>query len=243
MKENVPFIERFGGLKKDDTVTCLLDPAFMPNACLLEAVAPFSGYYNEVPGANKPLYFFIVLDDFYPHEEIIRATQVVKKGLGYPIDAASGLISIFDQCCHIIRIRDLRHYNDIAKIQQLYAENGLKFKKQFKKVEAEKAIVNLQKFFYLEPIEDGLFFDHIQPHHGYFPIPHSMDFDALCALTREVKFDTSLLLFDAALAWYFQDGNINEMIRIYRENLTPEKLSAIRDRYLKLLNQKIIPGM
>ncbi|MDY0342528.1 MAG: hypothetical protein RBR28_03090 [Lentimicrobium sp.] len=239
--KDVPFIERFGGLKKDDTVTCLEDPAFMPNACLLEAVAPFCGYYNEVPGAIKPLYFFIVLDDFHPHEEVIRATLTVEKELGYHIDAVSGTISIFDHHCHIIRIRNLRQYKDIVKIQQLYAGHGLKFKKQIKKAVDEKAVVNLQKFFYLEPIEDGMFFDHIQPHHGYFPIPKSMDFDVFCSLTREVKFDTSLLFFDAALAWYVEDGKIIEMIRIYREYLTTEKLAAIRDRYLMLIKQKHIP--
>ena len=241
--KNVPFIERFGGLKKDDTVTCLEDPAFMPNACLLEAVKPFGGYYNEVPGAVKPLYFFIVLDDFHPHEEIIKASHAVEKGLGYHIDAASGVLTIFDQFCHIIRIRDLREYNDIVKIQQLYAENGLKFKKRIRKVEGEKAITNLQKFLYLEPIEDGMFFDHLQPHHGYFVIPRSVDFEAFIKLTHEVKFDTSLLFFDAAMAWYVQDGKIIELVRIYREHLTQEKLAAIRDRYLMLLQQKRVPEM
>ncbi|KAF5039348.1 hypothetical protein DSECCO2_544860 [anaerobic digester metagenome] len=239
--KDLPYIERFGGLKKDDTVTCLEDPAFMPNACLLEAVTPFGGYYNEVPGATKPLYFFIVLDDFYPYEEIIRATRAVEKRLGYNIDAVAGIISIFNQHCHIIRIRDLKKYEDIATIQQLYADQKLKFKKQIKKVINEKVIVNLQKFFYLEPVGNNMFFDHIQPHHGYFPIPYGMEFDTFYALTREVKFDTSLLFFDAALAWYVEDRKIHEMVRIYRENLTMEKLEAIRDRYLLLLSQKRVP--
>ena len=233
--ENSKVIERFGGLKKEEKVTCLEDPNFMPNACLLEAISPFSGYYNEVPGAAKPLYFFIVLDDFYPHEEVIRATFEVEKGLGYDIDAASGILELFDQRCHIIRIRDLKAYNDIVRIQRLYSENGLRFKKRKRKVLAEQGIVNLQKFFSLQPLGDDLYFDHIQPHHGYFTIPRAVSFDDFLKLTKEVKFDTSLLFFDAASAWYYQDRKVIEMVRVYRENLTIERLKAIRSGYLKLL--------
>jgi hypothetical protein len=228
-------IEKFGGLVKIEPVTCLEDMTLMKNACLLEATEPFYGYYNDVPDGKKPLYLFIVLDGLYSVENVVRATINVKKKVDFSFDAAFGNVQLFDHTCPVIRIRDLADFHNIKKLQKLYHAEGLKFRKKLKSFSNEKAIITLHKLFYLRDLGEGTYLDGSQPHHGYFTVPKYIELDAFVKLTKEVKFDTSLLFFDAAYAWYYQGERIVYMVRIYRENLTAEKLEAIRDRYLSLI--------
>ena len=74
-----------------------------------------------------------------------------------------------------------------------------------------------------------------QPHHGYFIIPRLIEWKSFKELTKTVKYEKNLLFFDAATAYFYEGAKINDMIRIYRENLNIDILRAIRNRYLKLL--------
>ena len=233
--KNSDVIEKFGGLIKMEPLMCLEDDSLMENVCLLESTAPFKGYYDDVPDGNKPLYLFIVLDCDYTIDRILRATLNVKNKAGFPFDAAYGTVRLFDQTCPVIRIRDLGSFINIKKIQELYFAEGLKFKKKVKSFNSEEAMITQHKLFYLEDLGNGMYLDRSQPHHGYFIIPKYIEFSELVRLTKEVKYDISLLFFDAALAWYYEGEGMVHMIRIYRENLTTERLKAIRDKYLTLI--------
>lgn len=233
--KNSDVIEKFGGLIKMEPLMCLEDDSLMDDACLLESTAPFKGYYDDLPGGNKPLYLFIALEGEYTVDRILLATLNVKKKTGFSFDAAFGSVQIFGQTFPVIRIRDLGSFKNIKKIQDLYFEEDLKFKKKVKSIESQEAMITQHKLFYLEDLGNGMYLDRSQPHHGYFIIPKHLEFSELIRLTKEVKYDVSLLFFDAALAWYYEGEGMVHMIRIYRENLTTERLKAIRDKYLSLI--------
>ncbi|MBW6491937.1 MAG: hypothetical protein K0B15_12165 [Lentimicrobium sp.] len=235
--EKSAIIEKFGGLVKTESLTCLEDSSLMHNACLLEARKPFSGYYNDVPGAKRPLYLYLVLEHSidYTAETIIRATEKVKSEASFTFDAAFGSVHFFDRTCPIIRVRDLGSYGNIRELQELYKAAGLEYRKKVKSFTDEEGLITLNKLFYLSELGDGMWIDRSQPHHAYFLIPRHLDFETFNKITTEVKYDTSLLYFDAAYAWYFEGKGIQNMIRIYREDLTIEKITAIRDRYLSII--------
>lgn len=228
-------IEKFGGLLKEEPLSCVNDELFLPNACLLEAVSPFLGYYSQVRGAVKPAYFYLMLEGDYSVEQITRATLNIKKFFNHPFDAAAGYVNIFDRHQRSIRIRNLEEFGQIGLLQKFYKEQGFEYHRKIKSFENESALIGLSKLFYLEPAGDLLFMDKSQPHHGYFIIPHHIPWQEFKELTKEVKFDTSLLFFDAATAFLYENRGITDMVRIYRENLTIEKLDAIRNRYMHLL--------
>jgi len=233
--EKLQVIEKFGGLLKEEPLSCVNDEMFLPNACLLEAVSPFLGYYSQVRGAVKPTYFYIILDGHYSVEQITRATLNIKKFFNHPFDASAGNIRVFDHHHRAIRIRNLEEFGQIGLLQKFYKEEGFAFHKKIKAFVNENALISLSKLFYLEPVGDLLFLDTSQPHHGYFIIPHHVPWQEFKELTKEVKFDTSLLFFDAATAFLYENHGITDLVRIYREKLTIEKLDAIRNRYLQLL--------
>ena len=227
--------ERFGGLTKEEPLACIDDNILMPDTCVLESVGPFSGYYCDMVSGQKPQYLYLILEEPCTFETITRATLKVWELFGHPIDVVTGRITLLSQTVQMLRVRDLSKYNDILSIQQHYRDLGIQFKRKTKKFTDESGIIQLEKFFYLGPLGSDLYVDQSQPHHGYFLIPHMIEWKAFKELTKTVKYEKNLLFFDAATAYFYEGQKIKDMVRIYRENLTVDILKAIRDRYLKLI--------
>jgi len=228
-------IERFGGLTKVEPLACIDDNILMPDSCVLESVAPFSGYYCDVLSSPKPQYLYLILEEAYTFETITRTTLKVREMFDHPIDVVTGRITLLNQTVQMLRVRNLNKYEDIRSIQQHYHDLGIQFKRKTKKFTDASGIIQLEKFFYLGPLGDGLFVDQSQPHHGYFIIPRLIEWKSFKELTKTVKYEKNLLFFDAATAYFYEGAKINDMILIYRENLNIDILRAIRNRYLKLL--------
>ncbi|MDP3461168.1 MAG: hypothetical protein Q8S18_00095 [Bacteroidales bacterium] len=237
MKTN-EVIERFGGLSKAESLSCIENEILFPNTCALEAKIPFMGYYGEVEANTRPLYVYLSLDGQPSVEEITRATINVRKKLGQQLDAVAGNLKTHDQSNPIIRLRGMNDYHQIAQIQEMYLSEGLTFKKRIRKFDQEVAFIHLNKFFYLTEVAEGQYVDDRQPHHGYFAIPRQIRWEEFNELSKEVKFDTSLLYFDATTAFIYVNDGIVDLVRIYKENLTADLLAKICSRYLKLLKVK-----
>ncbi len=233
--ENKTIIERFGGLLKEEVLSCVNEESLIPNTCVLEAIDPFAGYYREVSKSLKPSYFYLMTDGHYSIEQISRAILSVRKLFTHSFDAAPGYISVFDQHIRTIRLRDIEQFDHIGQLQKLFTDEGIVMHKKVKTFSNENAVISISKMFFLGPIGELMFIDKSQPHHGYFIVPKHIEWPDFIELTKEVKFETSLLYFDAATAFIYENTGITDMVRIYKENLTIEKLSAIRLRYMKLL--------
>lgn len=233
--EKKAIIEKFGGLLKEEPLSCVNDESLIPGTCVLEAVDPFMGYYREVSDQVRPTYFYLMLEGHYSIEQINRATLSIHKKFDYSFDATPGYIQIFDQYHRTIRLRDLEQFGHIGLLQKFYREAGMVLHKKVKTFVNQTGKISLSKLFLLEPVGELMFFDASQPHHGYFIIPRQIEWENFLKLTREVQYDAGLMNFDAACAFIYENNGITDMVRIYRENLTIEKLSAIRNRYLQLL--------
>lgn len=234
--ENCKTIERFGGLIKEEPLTCLHDDILMPNSCVLESVSPFFGYYSHEPFAQKPRYLYCVLNGYYSFETITRATQNTQKIFKHPFDAVTGNITLHGITNQIIRIRNLEQYNHISILQSLFLEEGITFKRKFLKVDNDMVMIKLRKFFLLETVDDGIFVDKSQPHHAYFLIPEQIDWERFKQITNQVKYDPNFFYFDGAIAFIYEQSCIRDMIRVYRENFSIEEIKTMRDKYLSLIN-------
>ncbi len=232
-------IERFGCLEKEEVLRCLENDRLMPNACLLESEAPFKGYYERFTYESKPLYFYLVLENHHSLEKIWRIILKVRKSFKEKFDAVPGTLEIFDEKHQIIRIRNIEKAEYIIDLQKQFSLEGLVYHKKLKKVEGETGIIRLDKSFFLEPIGDMMYMDIFQPHHGYFIIPGHYSWTKFKQITAEVMFDTHLLYFDAASAFFYENHGIIDMVRIYKEGLTKEKLFEIRNGYYAVLNEFI----
>lgn len=233
--KNMHIIERYGGIIEEEPLSCIENDLIMNNTCVLEAVAPYFGYYNEVKSTTKPYIVYFILDGYFSLEALSRATVALQKKVSFHLNAVTGTINLLNQTCNVIQILNISNYSHISLIQQLYIDEGLVFKKKSNDFQNEMALIKLRNFFNLIPLENGLFIEKKQPNIGYFTIPKNIDWEAFKKLTIEVKYEADLLYFDAARAYMYEGCGITDLVRIYRENLTSDRLLAIRDRYFKLV--------
>lgn len=230
--------DKFGGILKEESLSCIESGILLNNTCVLESVNPFVGYYSAIHGPTNPLYLYLMLEDHHHFEEIQRAIVHCKEKAGFIFEAAYAEITLPGYPTNgSIRIRNLHKYSQIETLQKLFQENNIRLKKKTNKIENINGLIRLEKFFYLEEASEGIYFDKMEAHHGYFETPGCITWKNFVELTKKVKQDTDLLFFDAAQAYFFEHYKITDMIRIYRENLTLEKMQAFRDRYLKYYSQ------
>jgi hypothetical protein len=231
------FVERFGELIKEEPLSSISDDLTLPETVVLESKSPFFGYYDDAPLSNKQPYLYFLLDECHSLNKIFRAVLSIRKTLTHPLFADLGSVNINNQRLPVIRIKGIEKYCRIRHLQKSFIEEGIKFKKSFKKISEEMAVIELQKLLRLKAVGQGLYFDNDEPSKGYFVIPEYLEWEQFKSLTTEAKYETGILYFDAAQAVIFEHNKVIDLVRIYRKDLALEKLSAVRDRYLKVLGQ------
>lgn len=229
-------IERFGELTKEEPISTLGADIVMTDTMVFEAVSPFFGYYHDAPLADKEPYVYIALEQCYPLSQILRAVIHVRKRLTHPLIADPGNIYIGSEVIPVIRVKGIEKFCRLRHLQQYFLEEGLQPKKNLKPTDNQMAMIRLQKFLRLRDLGDGLYLDDDDDSKGYFVIQKELDWGSFKSLTKEAKYDTSILYFDAAQATLFENNHIIDLVRVYRERLAKEKLAAIRDRYQVILS-------
>ena len=236
--ENNGIIERFGGVTKEEPLSTLDKDLVLGGTQVLESRKPFFSYYNDRPEVDLSAYLYFVLDGHHPFEAILRASEKVKGKVKCDFEAASGSTSMHNRTCQVIRVKKLKKYCQIKHIQELYQREGIAFKKHFSNLREEMVLIRLQKFFYLKPFEGGIYMDTAQEHVGYFTIPDYIEWPSFRELTIKAKYETELLFFDAARVYFYENRKIMNLVRIYKEDISPLKIAPIRDRYLKLISEQ-----
>jgi hypothetical protein len=231
---NELIIERYGNLLKQETLV-LMDGKILPNTFVLEAPEPFPGYfgyYNDVPLDAKPLYVYFVLKQLYTLEEVTRAYQHIQKTFPAPkMHAAAGTVILNNDTYHVLRIRHLDSYDQVAELQQAFANMGFEFMKKPTRNYHDTAIIRIKKFFILKEIANGMYLDVIEPDHGYFVVPRMLPWEEFETITQQVKYNWELSSFDAAIGHFHHHFDIVDMVRIYNPQINESYLSAVRDKY------------
>ncbi len=235
--KNKNITERFGGLIKEEPLTCLEEDFLLPNTCVMESVSPFFGYYDQAPATNRPQYLYCALNGYYSFETITRATQNIRKKFPPGFDAVTGNITLYGITSQVIRIRNLEQYHQINSLQKLYIEEGINFRKKSRNFNREMTMIKLRKFFYLEEAGNDIFIDRAVAHHAYFAIPRQLDWNQFKEITTQVKYDPNHFYFDGALAFIYEDGEIRDLVRIYREKFNIDEIRSLKEKYLKEINR------
>ncbi len=232
---NINIIERYGNLLKSEQLVTM-DEKIMPNTFVLEAPEPFPGffnYYSDSPQESKPLYVYLVVDQLYTLEEVSRARQNIKTYFPSNFDADAGTVTIYNKTYHVIRVRHLDKYDQIKDLQTAFMDEGIVFKKKPSKKIASNAIIRLKKFFKLNEVEDGLYFDEIEKDHGYISLPRYVKWAEFEELTRKVKYNWSGTFFDSALGHFHNNFEIEDMIRVYNPKIDLDLLHRAKKKYLE----------
>lgn len=227
-------IERFGELTKEEPLSRLENEMIMADTLVLEAVNPYFGYYHDAPMTERKPYLYFVLDDCHCLQSVSRAVVDIRKRTTYPFCADMGCVVVNREKWPVLRICEIDKYTLIGDLQEMFSGKGIGMMRYRKSFSTQMCLIRLQKFFFFQEVEHMLFLDARDPNKAYFQAPYYVSWDAFKEITTEAKYDTSILYFDAAQALFYENRNMFDLVRIYREHLSVDKLRAIRERYLKV---------
>lgn len=224
---NTRNIETVGSLIKVDDVISV-QHHILPNTLVLETIEPYPGYHGEVIGHVKPNLIFLVTEEEYSTEHILRSSYHIQQFTNIDLDATKASLQIYNDTYYSIRLRGLLTYDHIKQLQESYINDGYRFMK-FKHIQAP-ALIQIRKPYLLEEIEEGIFKDMEEPMMWYFDVPKKMDWNLLKMITDNIKNNVDDNNFDAAYGWVFVKG-VTEIIRIYAKDLTLARVKDMQHRY------------
>jgi hypothetical protein len=206
---------------------------------VLEAFQPFPGYHGTtVPDQVKPNSLFAITRSKYTEEKIIRVIQKIKNDHNFTFDATPGMVTLYNMLNPCIRFKDLKTYDEMPAILKVFEDEGIEFMSN-RNIEPFTGIIKVKKYFLVEVLSDYLFKDIDEPQIHYFTIPVQLRFSQFEKMTIDLKHNMENPNFDAALGTIFRKSGLIDIIRIYDDKCTPEKVEQIRSKYLQAINNLI----
>ncbi len=222
-------------LIKEEPLSTLEPEMTDENTCVLESTSPFFGYYQDAPMGKPDPHIYCVLDQEYSLMDILRAARLMNEKRRNPVNVAAGRIFLKDKTCPVCRIKNILHFNQVPIVQQGLKQHGIGFKRKQRVITGQMGMIQLSKMLYLQPLDDGMFLDADDNTKGYFEIPVHLSWEEFKDLTTQAKYDPGILYFDAAQATIMHNKALVNLVRVYKEHITPDHIRAIRDRYHQLI--------
>lgn len=233
--------ERYGILKKIESLRLIEDNAVLKNTLAFECPEPFPGYYGNHKDENNPLFVYLVLRDSMNMEDFLEMNAKVHEAdRGNKFHATLATITAFEDTYNAIRINRISDYAVIARIQGLFIQEGAgfhPFSQRYKFI--ERGFIRIKKFFFFQPVDEGYCFDKYDDFHGYFCIDEHMNIERFEKIVKQVDRNIDIIDFDAALSSYYENYKVHNMVRIYTESLNVELLKRLKQEFLAQMSKPI----
>jgi len=231
MQEKRVYIETVGTISKKENVIFFKNST---NILALETAHAYPGYNGVVPQDYNPNSLFLITKERYYTETIFRVSQNIRKEVNCSFKSAFATIEYQNREYPAIRLKDIKDYNHIPQLLLAYVEKGILFEKK-KNLKEFNTLIKVTKGFYIEPMGKSCYRDLFDSRMFYFEIPDCVKWKDFERMILDIKYNTPGLDFDAALAYFYRATKIVDTVRIFKENISLEELSFIRDKFLNLL--------
>lgn len=222
-------IETFGSITKFEQLHTL-DSNILDNTFVLETGKPFPGYHGEnLPSDPIPQHIFLVTKKEYLQDNILRISQKIKQYFKHSFSARQGELHIFNSKLSCIRVIDLPNFKLISELQSCYQSEGIEFMR--KRTYNKPGLINVNKYFELREIEEGIYTDLIDTQMFYLEIPIQLNWKLFEQITLSIKNNIDNRNFDAALGVLYRK-DLTDVVRIYEKECSLDKLKLIRKKYL-----------
>lgn len=221
-----------GSITKKESLV-LITSNILDHYMVAEADQPYSNYYGRLPDKPEPNSLFLITENYYTLEQVLRMTQKINICAKNKVDIASAVLRFGDRCQPAIRLRHFPDYEHLGHLQRCYIEQGVRFKK--KTHMENEAIVTINKCFFLEVVEEGILLDKEVKKEGYITVPEYLKWEDFEGLMHKVYNNSDCLFFDAAMGGFIIEGRVTDMIRIYSAHLDADLLKCVRKEVLKWL--------
>lgn len=207
----------------------------MKDYMILESADPFPEVHMRHKSHFVKFYYIPIVADNLD-QDIKIAAQSAENRLGEELASALGDITIGDTTYHTIRLRNVPSQS-LPSIVKAYEYEGLTPVAPGNNIR-DYAFIQIDKFFHLEEIEEGIFVDLDDPQIGYVEIPERLEWDQLETITGKVKDEITHTNFDRALGTISKHGENTEVIRIYSPDMEEPVLKEISYAFRKHISEK-----
>jgi hypothetical protein len=208
----------------------------IPGSFVMKIWMPFDGLQDKMQLRNIPEFYFMVMEEDYPLDAIIEAAEKIKQEQGKCFDAVEGNIFVAGKTHPVIRIKIYDKECPIQEIQQIFSEYGFQMSMNRLPIK-EKGVIKLKKYFPLDEVAEGVYFDKKIPELAYFRLPHQIEWDLFEEVTKRIRVNVALGEFDTAIGAFHMGDKIEYIIRVLKAQRSVKSIELIKKDYLRYINQ------
>jgi len=210
------------------------------NALIIDVPNPLASYYSDFAAIQNPNSIVVATKKPNSFESILRATQKINSENNLNLRGAkcetqiqdnllNGILSQ-DKTIYGIRIKGIENYTDIDDVISLYEQEGFDFNAKTKMAE-ELVRLRVNKFFDVEELENDLYRSKRNPDRYYFKMKTPDNYESCRAKVKFVKNNVEKNNFDAAHVIFYNNGKIDDMVRVIKPNFKLEEVKGIQQKY------------
>lgn len=223
-------IQICGAIIKEESIVPITANV-MEHTSVAEANLPYSNYYGVAP-FNMPTHpnsLFLFTEHYYTLEEALRYAELIDLSCRQILNVASSVLEFKDGHYPAIRIKNFPDYKMIHKLQECFAEQGVRFAKKVHI--GNTAVIRTNKCFSLEKLDENIYLDHLQEKTAYIALPKLIKHEKYIEIIADIRNNTSSAMFDAARVAMLLNSKITDVIRIYSGQLDINFLKSIQKRF------------
>ena len=189
-----------------------------------------------MPLRNIPDFYFMVMKEDYPLDDIILAADRIKLKYNQLFDAVEGNIFVAGETYPVIRVKQFDKSFSMKDIQNLFNEYGFEMSTN-KLLIKERGVIKLKKYFSLEEVGKGVYFDKMTPELAYFSLPRQIEWDLFEEITRRIRVNVALGDFDTAMGAFHIGKKTEYIIRVLKIQRSLDSIDLLKQDYLTYINK------
>jgi hypothetical protein len=225
----------YGCIYKKEFLTTV-EKDILPGSFVLKIWKPFHGLQDKMPLRNIPDFYFMVMKEDYPLDDIIMAADRIKLKYNQLFDAVGGDIYVAGETHPVIRIKQFDKDFSIKDIQNLFNEYGFEMSANRLLIK-ERGVIKIKKYLSLEEAGKGIYFDKKTPELAYFRLPSQIDWDLFEEITKRISVNVALGDFDTALGAFQIGKKTAYIIRVLKLQRSLNSIDLLKQDYLTYINK------
>ena len=202
-----------------------------PKALVIDIPSPLASYYTRFTDVKKPNSIVLITKEANSFERILRSTKNINQKHNLDLEAAKCEVKIGSKKHNGIRLKGVNRYTEIDDVMDLYVNEGFNFNTNNKIKNEQVVKVRVNKFFDFNEVNDNILQSANDKDIYYFKLNKPMEWDDFKEKTKSVKHNITSSGYDIAQAILYNKGEINDIVRVIKPNLSLDLVKEIEAKY------------
>lgn len=219
-----------GKVTKEEKVNPIHSKSF-PKSMIIDIPDPLSAYYSDIKLVDKPNSIVLITKNICSLEDILRVNTKFNKIKKTTVDAAKCEVKIGNTKFNGIRLKGIKSYSEIDGVLEHFSKEDFDFNINRKIVKEEVAKIRVNKFFDVEGVNKNILRSLNNKDEYYFLLNKTYSWRNFKEKTIAVKHNISSSGYDLAKAILYNQGEINDIVRVVKPNLSIDLVKEIAAKY------------